>query len=133
MVCVRCGLPLSGKQSKYCSTRCSKLHLKSLYRKRNRDKVRAYNNAYRRKAVDAYFVRSEAQRARIMSDNPQCLRCKVRVDLQLCHIKPHWAGGTNQDYNFIVLCRKCHHDFDWALRGFWGGQPLPYEDFDAVA
>ena len=35
MECKKCSKKLSGKQQSYCSKRCSKLHLKQLYKKRN--------------------------------------------------------------------------------------------------
>jgi endogenous inhibitor of DNA gyrase (YacG/DUF329 family) len=35
MRCKKCGKHLTGNQKSYCSQRCSKLHLKALYNKRN--------------------------------------------------------------------------------------------------
>lgn len=117
--CKRCNNELTGKQLSYCSQRCSKLHLKSLWRKRNLDKIREYNKRYREKATDAYFIRGSKQRQSILNDMPVCQKCSADNDLQLCHIKPHWAGGTRQKYNMYVFCKSCHHKFDNALRGFW--------------
>ena len=47
MLCKRCQKELSGLQKSYCSIHCSKLHLKSLYRKRNRTKVSEYNRNWK--------------------------------------------------------------------------------------
>ena len=46
-LCKKCGNELHGKQESYCSQRCSKLHLKSLYKKRNRERLNEYNRQYR--------------------------------------------------------------------------------------
>ncbi|MFC8008921.1 HNH endonuclease [Streptomyces cinereoruber] len=119
MKCKRCGNELEGRRTSYCSSRCSKLHLKSLYRKRNRERLAVYNREYRKQAPDAYFVRERAERDLIMGPAPMCLRCHAVDDLQLAHIVPHWSGGTKQPNNMVALCRSCHHEFDERLRGFW--------------
>lgn len=118
--CLKCGTSLDGRKGwKYCSERCRKLYLKAQYRKRNTIKIREYNRAYRHKAPDAYFVRSKKQRELILRRMPVCQRCGYDQQLQVCHIKPHWAGGTNKTWNFVVLCQSCHHVFDNLLRDFW--------------
>ena len=57
MFCKRCDKKLTGRQISYCSEHCSKLHLKSLYRKRNREKIKKYNREYRSKRIgtDGYY------------------------------------------------------------------------------
>ena len=50
--------------------------------------------------------------------NPNCARCG-NGNVQICHVKPRWAGGKNYD-NMISLCQKCHYEFDNLLRKFWG-------------
>ena len=119
MKCKKCQKPLSGKQTVFCSQICGKLYLKSLYKKRNRDRLNAYNRNYRKRAKDAYFIRSDVGRKRIFSLMPVCQRCGTDKRLMLCHIKPHWAGGTKEIFNIFVFCQKCHHSFDNALRIFW--------------
>src|ERR1017187_1108282 len=47
-ICKRCTNVLSGKQISYCSFYCSHLHLKTLYRKRKRKQVNAYNRKWRK-------------------------------------------------------------------------------------
>lgn len=122
-VCKKCGNVLTGKQVSYCSAYCSKLYLKSQWRKRNRDRIREYNRAYRAKAPDAYFVRSDKERDLLLAPSDGCLRCGIMRDLQLAHIKPHWAGGRKGLGQMIVLCRTCHHAYDEALRAFWAEIP----------
>lgn len=108
-LCERCGEELSGKQQRWCSPKCSKLGLKSLYKKRNRPKINAYNREYNsrgpRLRKNTKYLKSE------------CQRCSSRDNLQVCHVKPRWAGG--QYDSVITLCQGCHYEFDNTLRGFW--------------
>jgi len=117
--CVRCNQPnLRPRAWKYCSPRCSKLHLKSLYRKRKSEELNQKNREHRRKAIGGYSI-SPNNRKDLFDIMPNCQKCNSRFNLQSCHIKPHWAGGTNDLYNFIVLCRVCHFNFDNQMRSFW--------------
>ncbi len=111
--CERCGGPLTNKQSRWCSRRCSKLGLKSEYRKRNLEKIKQYNNEWRSaKNGGSTPIRYPAlRRAKV------CLRCDSDQDLQLAHVKPIGAGGRHD--HVITLCRSCHHLFDNLLRDFW--------------
>jgi 5-methylcytosine-specific restriction endonuclease McrA len=45
--CKKCGNELHGNQISYCSQRCSKLHLKALYRKRKRSRINEYNRKWK--------------------------------------------------------------------------------------
>jgi 5-methylcytosine-specific restriction endonuclease McrA len=112
-ICERCGDPLSNNQSRWCSSRCSRLGLKSLYRKRNLEKIKAYNRVWRRakNGGNAPLPYPAEKRERF------CLRCGSRDDLQLAHVKPIGAGGIHR--YVITLCRTCHHLFDNLLRDFW--------------
>lgn len=49
MTCKKCGTKLTGKQLSYCSVRCSRRHLKSLWQKRRREVVNAAKRALRKK------------------------------------------------------------------------------------
>lgn len=111
--CERCGNPLSGKQERWCSQRCSKLGLKSAYRKRKLPHINAYNRDWASpKNGGARPIGNPAKyRAAI------CLRCSSVNDLQVAHVKPLGAGG-NHSY-VITLCRTCHYLFDNLLRDFW--------------
>lgn len=124
--CKRCHVSLADKKGwKFCGQRCSKLYLKSEYKKRNADKIRAYNRKYRKKANDTYFIRSNATRKKIMAEyENECQRCHATENLQLCHIKPHWAGGLAAVKNIYLFCQTCHHYFDKALSDFWEGEDI---------
>lgn len=114
MVCERCNNNLIGKQLRWCSPRCSKLGLKSLYRKRNAQKLKSYKNNWRRAKNGGNRPLTHPSKLR----NTSCFNCHSKHDLQLAHIKPIGLGGTHKN-NTITLCRKCHYDFDRRLTGFW--------------
>lgn len=40
--------------------------------------------------------------------------CKLDVH----HIVPIMAGGTNEPWNFMTLCESCHHKVEWYTRDF---------------
>ncbi len=113
--CERCDEPLDGKQARWCSNRCSKLGLKALYRKRNKDKLYEYKNTYRRANKDKGILRPLSLPTK--KRDGWCLHCGTTKDLQGAHVKPLWAGGTHD--TIITLCRKHHHKFDQLLRDFW--------------
>lgn len=117
MNCGRCKNILSGKQKKWCSLYCSKLALKSQYRKRNRDKINAYKRNYNRFAIRGNPSTNNIIKSYLLR-NPYCLRCETKQDLQVCHIRPRAKGGKNKD-NLITLCRKHHIEFDNLLKNFW--------------
>jgi len=93
------------------------LGLKALYRKRNKKKINDYNKTYR-----ALGIRGNPSTnigiKRFLERNNFCARCGTDKNVNVCHIKPRWAGGKNKD-NLIPFCNKCHHYFDNLLRGFW--------------
>lgn len=111
--CERCEEELSGKQTRWCSVRCSKLGLKSLYKKRTAEHQRAYQRQYR-KAKDGVM---RPVTWPIKYRGTECLNCGTSEDLQGAHVKPLWAGGKHD--TIITLCRKHHHQFDNLLRAFW--------------
>ncbi|WP_328014458.1 HNH endonuclease [Metabacillus fastidiosus] len=45
-----------------------------------------------------------------LRDNQRCVRCKVLVGLNKCHIDHIKSGklGTNEDNNLRTLCIRCH-------------------------
>ena len=94
MKCKKCGKPLIGRQTSYCSPRCSKLHLKSLYKKRNREKVNAYNRKYRKINKGGWKVKYHYSQG-------FCYFCGVRKNLHQHHL--------NYEENIVVdLCQICH-------------------------
>lgn len=117
MYCKKCGKLLIGKQLSYCSPICSKLHLKSLYKKRNREKINKYNREYSKMGVRGNPCTNKILREHLKGQN-KCQGCGKKDDLQVCHIKPRWAGGKNKN-NLITFCRVCHNRFDNLLRDFW--------------
>lgn len=113
MHCGKCGDTLTGNQKRWCSLRCSRLGLKSEWRKRNRKRLNEYSRNYRRAKNGGNTDMKEPARLR----EKECLNCGSVDDLQLAHVKPLWAGGVHK--HVITLCRKCHHNFDNLLREFW--------------
>lgn len=112
-ICERCGEQLNGKQTRWCSLRCSKLGLKSAWRKRNLERIKSYNNDWRRakNGGDSPLKHPAKKRGKV------CLRCGGVTNLQVAHVKPLGAGGTHS--HVITLCGKCHYLFDNLLRDFW--------------
>ena len=110
MECERCKSVLIGKQERWCSRYCSKLGLKSLYRKKHKDRLNKYQNNFRRKATRAsgyywVYIRPKA----LERDKNQCTKCGRKKDIQVHHIKSRTDGGRNSLSNLITLCRKCHY------------------------
>ncbi|WP_369125307.1 HNH endonuclease [Cryobacterium sp. GrIS_2_6] len=118
MICKRCSTELSGKQTSYCSLRCSKLHLKSLYRKRSSERLKLIRAADRSRTPGPRFA-SKKDRRELGLDPGECVRCRSTYDLQMAHFIPHWAKGSNRRDNIIVLCRSCHHEYDLLNMSFW--------------
>jgi 5-methylcytosine-specific restriction endonuclease McrA len=116
--CKRCEKKLVGKQTSYCSPRCSRLHLKSLYRKRYRDRINEYNKANRKLGIHGHPSTNKTINE-FRQRNNLCAKCGTTDNLNVCHIKPRKSGGKNKD-NLIVLCQKHHYQFDHILENFWG-------------
>jgi len=91
--CIRCGKELKGKQKRWCSLRCSKLGLKQEYKKRNKEKVLAYNKKYK----------NEFPRKHCLYDfiDDLCYFCRAEKNLE-------WHHVTYQPPRFIRLCKFCH-------------------------
>jgi len=120
MFCKKCGQELTGKQISYCSQKCSKLHLKSLYRKRNLEKIREYNKKYKT------AFSKDGWGCKIMNihlkENPTCEKCGTNKDVQIHHIKPVLFGGKHKNGNLLTLCRKHHHEFEKLTLDFFKPQ-----------
>lgn len=93
------------------------MHLKSLYRKRNREKVNAYNRFYNKKGVRGSPADNNLLK-KFRDRNSLCAKCGIDKDIQICHIKPRNLGGKHLD-NLISLCRLHHYSFDKILSVFW--------------
>jgi 5-methylcytosine-specific restriction endonuclease McrA len=121
MFCKRCTKELIGKQISYCSGNCSKLHLKSLYKKRNLAKLRIYNRARRLavKSAGATFINSEKMPKIREQLGGVCERCGRTEKLEIHHMKPLENGGSNQVPNLVLFCHSCHAVWHQKLKGFW--------------
>ena len=117
LLCKRCGNELKGQQLSYCSTRCSKLHLKKLYKQRNREKVLAYNRWYRSQGLRPL---DKKRKTKIINDRDnKCQRCFSTKELNVHHIIPLRRGGTHKKNNLLVLCFQCHMDWEQRMKGYW--------------
>ena len=38
----------------------------------------------------------------------KCLTCDFNGSIDIHHVKSRAAGGSNDDFNLMPLCRKCH-------------------------
>lgn len=45
----------------------------------------------------------------------ECRVCGDESELVLHHIIPIMAGGTNDSYNYMTLCRSCHGTVEWQI------------------
>jgi hypothetical protein len=48
-----------------------------------------------------------------------CERCRSEKDLQVHHKIPVIAGGSHEESNLVVLCKKCHKDLDRCTCDFF--------------
>lgn len=117
MECVKCGNPLTGKQIRFCSPHCSKLYLKSLYRKRNRERINKYNANRRRCGIRT--CGADLKKRYLHLKEEECLRCGITTSLEVHHIKPRIFGGTNEANNLMLLCHKCHYEYEQITKKFW--------------
>jgi 5-methylcytosine-specific restriction endonuclease McrA len=105
----------------YCSATCSKLHLKSLYRQKHREKLRAYNREYRKRRVYGMPVAEWKRQPRRRKDllrlqairkqlivklGNRCRMCGTTENLTINHIIPVSVGGTSEESNLEVLCGR---------------------------
>lgn len=110
MQCKRCGNELTHRLAKsYCSRTCSKLHLKSLYRARNKDRIRDYNRLYRRFGKRTTLSIRIKTITTIKELGGTCRMCGTNQRLTINHIRPVSAGGSNERSNLEVLCQSCNN------------------------
>jgi 5-methylcytosine-specific restriction endonuclease McrA len=113
MKCKRCEKELTGQQTSYCGWYCSKLHLKSLYRKRQAKKIKEYNRLYRKNNY------AKNLRQKHIEQNSKCEKCERTTRLEIHHIKPLSLGGENKPSNLITLCQKHHREFEVFSQQFF--------------
>ncbi|RTK93951.1 HNH endonuclease [Candidatus Saccharibacteria bacterium] len=127
--CRKCGGGLSGRQTVYCSQRCSKLYLKSQYRKRKRDKINEYNRNYRRAKPEVIKTQKIRHRSKkLLELGAFCNRCGVKEDLHMHHVRPRSMMGTDHASNMMVLCGECHRLWHYAcdevMERYWSGRAV---------
>lgn len=78
MECTRCGkeIPPDSKRIKYCSSRCSTLYLKALYRERHKQKILEYAKDYRDKNKEKIAERKKTYRKSL---GHTCKVCGKRI------------------------------------------------------
>lgn len=119
MKCKKCGKELIGKQISYCSKRCSKLHLKKLYKIRNRERINEYNRNRRKLGVTTCGKELKKLKDCDHLRTSKCARCGKDTDLQVHHIKPRDCNGNNSPNNLILFCCDCHYEYEQLTKRFW--------------
>lgn len=102
--CDNCGEVIRGGGIRFCSQRCSRLAHKREYRKRNKEKVNAYNREYRKY--------KKGNKAIKLNNGNECFFCGTDLNLNWHHT--NWSPET-----VIRLCRVCHSKLHW-IREFEG-------------
>jgi len=106
---------LSGKQLRWCSLRCSKLGLKSLYKKRKAKQIREYNKIARlRKRIyitkkrrkNEYLKLSRYEVIKLLGE--KCVKCGINTNLTINHKIPKVIGGNDKLSNIEVMCGPCN-------------------------
>lgn len=82
MECERCKKPLNGKQERWCCLRCSKLGLKSLYKKRNKDKINEYNRKYKGSRIRGHSYGNKTLK-KFLERNKECAKCGTIEKVQI--------------------------------------------------
>ena len=90
--CYNCGGELTGRQTKYCSSKCSR-------------------EFYEHNDIQAI------KRRLIKERGEKCEHCGEITYLELHHLKPISQGGELfNDDNLILLCHECHKLYHKRLR-----------------
>lgn len=99
---------LTDSRSGYC-TEHEKVHV------RQYDKARAPVHNQR------YGYRWRKLRTRFLNSHPLCEQCKAQgrytLATEVHHIKPLADGGTNDERNFMALCKSCHARIHTQIHG----------------
>lgn len=125
MKCKKCSKKLSGQQTSYCSKKCSRRHLKSLWQKRKREVVNQSKRLWRKRTN--YFSRKVWE-----TNNPlkHSAHRKVSNAIRTCKLTKRPCEICNDletqahhdDYNFPLrvrwLCIKHHHEIHYPCFTF---------------
>jgi 5-methylcytosine-specific restriction endonuclease McrA len=121
--CIKCGgkILTTSKSERYCGFRCSKLYLKSLYRKRHSKGIALYKKTRRMLGYRSMYksIRKNELTRSLLEKQGRCLKCGSEVGLEIHHIRPRIKGGKHEIGNIMLLCHKCHYHFEELTRGFW--------------
>ncbi len=138
-VCVECGKPFTMNEQRakvtaglYCSNACngkamvSRAVVQCAWCKSDLERVAYKIKKQKRHFCDLTCTHEWKQRygtdrgrgaftAKQKRDwmEPCCKRCGITEDLQLDHIIPKFAGGSNTKDNAQTLCRKCNREKFW--------------------
>lgn len=129
--CKTCGNPTNNL--KFCSPACQKKYWKLThreeyllgklkYRKEHAKQVNRYRREYKKLGMSP--LTSKRKQEIIAERGGKCERCPSGDRLNVHHIKPLWAGGTNRSRNLLVFCWDCHMEWEKIVRGFWGKPPI---------
>jgi len=69
------------------------------------EKIKAYNESSNREWSND---KVRAREGEVEIENPECVICKERKNLQLHHIEPKSEGGTDRAENLVHVCEDCH-------------------------
>jgi 5-methylcytosine-specific restriction endonuclease McrA len=96
--CPRCGEPFTPKKDGrvYCDRECANNAMKTP------------RSASLYVAVRNQLLEGTWHTHRESHKDDQCLKCGAEENLELHHIIPVLAGGLNEEWNYMTLCKSCH-------------------------
>lgn len=70
----------------------------------------------RSKRTEALGITSETRDKVLVRDGWKCVLCGERYGLQAAHFLSRGAGGLGIAENLIMLCVRCHRDYDQSSK-----------------
>lgn len=130
--CANCGETIHRKPSRaeaydelYCGQECAGEHRSERFTGQDHPNWRGGSsviNAIKKQLRPSFSVTREIYR------EAECQQCGVSDSLlDAHHIVPVSAGGTNEGWNLMTLCRQCHSEVEWFTRQFPGFDPVLIE------
>ena len=111
--CDNCGEEITGGGVRFCSERCSRIYHKREYRKRNKEKVNAYNRKWRKHHVGNKSIK--------FNSGKECFFCHSQENL-------HWHHISWKPEMIVRLCRVCHMKLHW-IKGIEEGEGSEVDNF----